>query len=155
MEICADKAESSSDSADGRDLPEILELFDPVEQHGSAERFMAKSPWAKLRRLSDLFADGYAALGMAETSLAIRNCGRFVEFACYAIGDQEEPLRRVAKVWYCRKRLCALCQWRNARWQQRQLSELVQNYQVAHPEEGAAMLSLTVPRSANCSATRR
>ena len=82
---------------------------------------------------------------MAETSLAIRNCGRFVEFACYAIGDQEEPLRRVAKVWYCRKRLCALCQWRNARWQQRQLSELVQNYQVAHPEEGAAMLSLTVP----------
>jgi plasmid rolling circle replication initiator protein Rep len=91
-------------------------------------------------------AEGLDHLGGRYSNLAerMRQCGDFLEFDCYRIGDSEDVERRLVRCSWCRVRLCFLCERARSRKRHIQVCEILDGWLVKRPNDHALLLTLTV-----------
>lgn len=98
------------------------------------------------KRGSLALADAFDTFGGKYHKLAerMRECGSFLEFACYRVGDDEDLKRVLVRCSWCRVRLCFLCERARSRKRHMQLCKLLANWFARHPRDQALLLTLTI-----------
>lgn len=106
----------------------VLQLFakNSISDCGRILQDKAKNgknrPWKEHKLQSLTLAEAFERLEQAERALKVRRCGGFLEFVECEHGHE----RRLINAYFCKDRLCAMCQWR------RTLVIFAQIMQVAH-----------------------
>lgn len=107
------------------ELKELLERFKPKKSS------------------SEYLADIYGDLGFSDKSSRVRDCGSLLEFA-HEI-DQNgavSPRGKLNKAYFCRDRLCPMCNWRRSFKIFGQVSKIMDNIE---PDFEYLFLTLTIP----------
>ncbi len=117
---------------------EWLNLFD-VDRDDPA--WLPTAP----KRGSLAIATAFESLGgwYSEKAARMRECGEYLEFACYRIGDSEEVERRLVRCSWCRVRLCFLCERARSRKRCIQLIQLTDAWMRKRPKHQALLGTFT------------
>jgi len=97
-------------------------------------------PWRKWKAKALVLAKAYQDLGDDRRASLVRNCGRKVVFQECPNGHE----KRLARAWFCRDRLCPLCQWRRSLVHREAVRKVLAAVEKAEPVR-YVFLTLTVP----------
>lgn len=100
-------------------------------------------PWRRNKAMSLAVAEGYRKIDMLKVSEQIADCGGYLRFAQCPKGHQ----KKLVGAFFCKKRLCTLCQWRKSLLTFGQVVTLAGEHYARRKTDRAMMLTLTVP---NC-----
>lgn len=96
-------------------------------------------PWAAKHVAGRQVAAAYSALGQPGKAARCRDCGTVLVFAECPVDGQ----KRLQKAGFCRERLCPMCAWRRSLKWAAEVSRVLHQAAVEHPEWGYIMLTLT------------
>lgn len=101
-------------------------------------------PWAEHRTTGDLLAMVYQMNQNEKKAERLRGCADLISFAV-----DEEGRKRLNTAWFCRVRLCPICQWRRSLKVYGQAVEIMKVVD-AEKKHGWVMLNLTVKNVDGC-----
>ena len=101
-------------------------------------------PWAEHRATGDLLALVYQMNENEKKAERLRGCADLIGFAV-----DEDGKKRLDKAWFCRVRLCPVCQWRRSLKVYGQAIEVMKAIDAAE-QHGWVMLNLTVKNVDGC-----
>lgn len=96
------------------------------------------NPW-KERKIENVQYAEYLEILNYRKAHRVKECGEVLRF----IADNEGRLK-LAQTWFCKSRLCPLCNWRRARKQSAQLTAILKEANKQQPQGRFLFLTLTV-----------
>lgn len=110
-------------------------------------------PWTPRKRQSIAVTSAFectAALS-PKTLKRLTECADYLEFDEFAVQETGECRKRLKRAFFCKHRLCPMCQWRRSVLLHQQLTQVVEIHldRTRRPKDRALMLTLTMR---NCSA---
>ena len=96
-------------------------------------------PWKKRKTQSQLLAESYSRLEMEKRSVRVNECGSLLEFARCPEGHET----RLVRAYFCRDRLCPMCQWRRSLIVAHQVRLVTHTAVVRNPDLRFIFLTLT------------
>lgn len=94
-------------------------------------------PWAQHRNNADLLAEVYTTIDQSK-AVRVQGCAPRLLFKL-----DEAAHMHLETAWFCRVRLCPVCQWRRALKIYGQTCQIIQHVQQQHPNTHFIMLTLT------------
>lgn len=122
------------------------DLSQPLIDVSSTGRVM---PWAQHRAEADLLAWCYDANGYPEKGARLRSCSPRLLYDIIKQPDRTDRLKLRA-AWFCRVRLCPVCQWRRSLKVYAQAVQIINEMQQQRPSTAWLMLTLTVKNVDGC-----
>ena len=89
-------------------------------------------PWRRNRLMADALAVAYALLGWEKLAERVRKCAPVLIF-----GRRANGTRQLLEAFFCKVRLCSMCQWRKSRMLQQQLLKVF----TAHREQRVSVVA--------------
>lgn len=109
----------------------MSEVFEDVTANGKVR------PW-KERKIENVRYAEYLSILEFKRAHDIKNCGETLRFR--KIGDH----LKLYQTWFCKKRLCPLCNWRKSMKNSSQLKQIIAETVVREPKGRFLFLTLTV-----------
>nr|CRY97096.1 hypothetical protein [uncultured prokaryote] len=100
-------------------------------------------PWAQHRAETELLAWCYEARGDNQKAKRLRGCSPRLLYSIEQRADGTERLK-LRTAWFCRVRLCPVCQWRRSLKIYGQAVQIIRATQQQRPRTAWIMLTLTV-----------
>lgn len=103
-------------------------------------------PWKKNKDLSSAVLKAVLSKpGLERYGESIKNCGSSLRFAnCYDHG------KRLAEAYFCKCRMCTMCQWRRSLAVQKQVLDLTHSHLEERSTDVPLLLTLTVVNETGC-----
>jgi len=95
-------------------------------------------PWREHKIKSIEVSESFRRLGYIKKAESVASCGDTLVFASMSDGS-----KRLKNAWFCRNRLCSLCNWRRSRRIFAEVSQVMNVVEERHPELQPILLTLT------------